>query len=203
MQEPVARLLIELEEIKPRIWRRVDVPLSCTLVVLHDIMQVIMRWQDRHLFEFRVGEKVYGVPSDQDAAWGRKVLQAKTLRLGQLIDRDVRTFTYVYDFGDNWQHRITVESVFEGQPDVDYPVLVDGARRAPPEDVGGESGFHEFLDAMLDSDHPEHRQMLRWYNGPFDPEDIGRKEIEVWLATIAERRRGPLMRHRGARQEPH
>ena len=36
MMEPVARLRIALQEIEPTIWRRVDVPLSSTLLVLHD-----------------------------------------------------------------------------------------------------------------------------------------------------------------------
>ena len=45
--------------------------------------------------------------------------------------------------------------------------------------------------------------MLRWYGGPFDPEDIDRKQVEVGLAMMADRRRGPLMSHRkGRRDQP-
>ena len=45
MSEPVARLLIELEDITPRIWRRVDVPAAITLSTLHDVLQAVMRWE--------------------------------------------------------------------------------------------------------------------------------------------------------------
>ena len=64
MIEPIARIRIELQEIEPKIWRRVDVPLSATLFALHDIIQVAMGWKDVHLFEFVVGDKIYGVPEE-------------------------------------------------------------------------------------------------------------------------------------------
>ena len=62
MSEPVARLLIELEDITPRIWRRVDVPAAITLSTLHDVLQAVMRWEYSHLYEFRVGDRAYGDP---------------------------------------------------------------------------------------------------------------------------------------------
>ena len=81
MIEPIARIRIELQEIEPKIWRRVDVPLSVTLLALHDIIQVAMGWKDAHLFEFVVGDKVYGEPHPDDGIYERKVYQAKSIRL--------------------------------------------------------------------------------------------------------------------------
>ena len=196
MIEPVARLGITLQDIEPTIWRRVDVPLSSTLMALHDIIQVAMRWRDSHLFEFVVGEKVYAEPHPDDAAYDRKVLQAKGVRLKQLVDRGVERFLYVYDFGDNWRHDVIVEGVRDGDADVDYPAFVDGARRGPPEDVGGTSGFMEFLEAVLDRGHEEHARMLEWHGGPFDFDDIDERHIRMVLSMFADRRRGPLMSHR-------
>ena len=46
MIEPVARTRIELQDLEPKIWRRVDVPLSSTLAALNDIIQVSFHWQD-------------------------------------------------------------------------------------------------------------------------------------------------------------
>ncbi len=62
MIESIARIRIELQEIEPTIWRRVDMPLSATLLALHDFIQVTMGWKNAHLFEFAVGDKVYGEP---------------------------------------------------------------------------------------------------------------------------------------------
>jgi hypothetical protein len=196
MIEPVARLRITLQEIEPAIWRRIDVPLSSTLMALHDIIQVAMGWTDSHLFEFVVGERVYGEPHPYDAMDERKVYRAKGIRLKQLLDRGVDRFLYVYDFGDDWRHDVVVEQVFEGKPDIDYPAFVDGARRGPPEDVGGASGFMDFVEAALDPAHEEHARMVEWYGKSFDPEDIDERRIRMILGMFADRRRGPLMSHR-------
>jgi hypothetical protein len=51
----------------------------------------------------------------------------------------------------------------------------DGARRGPPDDVGGTSGFMDFLEAVLDPTHEEHGSMLEWCGRPFDPNDIDEK----------------------------
>jgi len=64
--------------------------------------------------------------------------------------RDADRFVYTYDYGDNWCHDVIVEEVRDGNPDMEYPVFVDGARRCPPEDVGGLDGFMDFLEAVLD-----------------------------------------------------
>jgi hypothetical protein len=200
MIEPIARIRIELQEIEPKIWRRVDVPLSATLIALHDIIQVTMGWKDAHLFEFVVGDKIYAEPHPDDVMYERKVYLAKSIRLQALIDRGVKRFLYAYDFGDNWRHDVIIEEVRDGAPDVDYPAFIDGARRGPPEDVGGAPGFMDFLDAVLDPGHEEHARMLEWYGGPFDPADINERHIRIVLSMFADRRKGPLASHRSGRR---
>jgi len=204
MNEPVVRIRIELEGTDPQVWRSVDVPLSSTLIALHDIIQVTMRWQGAHMFEFVVGDQVYGEPYPDDSAWDRKVLQAKSIRLKTLVERGVDRFLYVYDFGDNWRHHIILDSVRQGEDHTDYPAFVGGARRAPPEDVGGISGFEAFLEAVTDPRHEDHDQMLEWCAGSFDPEDIDERHLRMIIGNFAARRRGPLMSHRrsGRKKEP-
>lgn len=65
----------------------------------------------------------------------------------QRVDRPVvtrrqagTTFTYVYDFGDNWRHKVVIEDIVEQDADVDYPLCIDGRRACPPEDCGGVEG---------------------------------------------------------------
>ncbi|MBL4557663.1 MAG: plasmid pRiA4b ORF-3 family protein [Rhodobacteraceae bacterium] len=131
MSEPVVRVRIELEGTAPLVWRDLDLPLSTTLAALHDLIQVVMRWQDYHLHEFEVGEKVYGVPDPEDAFEDRKVYQEKSIRLGNLIERGVREFLYVYDFGDNWRHafrsRISVKET--SLSNIPASLQAPGARR--------------------------------------------------------------------------
>ncbi len=106
MTEPVARIRIELREIEPKVFRRVDVPLSSTLMALHDIIQITFDWWNYHLFEFEVGDRVYGDPMFDDDLLDRRVYKAAGIRLRTLIDRGVEKFLYTYDFGD--------ESLFTG-----------------------------------------------------------------------------------------
>jgi hypothetical protein len=202
MIEPIARIKIELRDIKPKIWRRVDVPLSTTLMGLHDIIQVAMGWNDSHLFEFQIGDKVYSEPYPDDELYERKIFKAKGIRLKSLVDRGVEKFLYIYDLGDYWRHDIIIESVYDGKEDVEYPVFVDGGKRCPPDDVGGPPGFMDFLEAVMDKTHEEHRRMIEWYGGPFDPNDINEVHVRRVLSWFAYRRRGPLASHRSGKRKP-
>lgn len=186
--EPIARLRIELLDITPRIWRRVELPLDLTLKGVHDVIQAAMGWQDYHLYAFHVGDTTYGEPMTS-AFDGHRTLSARTARLRTLLNRGVERFAYVYDFGDDWEHLITVEAVEEGASGVAYPRFVDGARRGPPEDVGGPPGYQEFLKAASNPRHRRHKQVVAWYGGPYDPDDIGDLAIRARIGQIAKRRR--------------
>jgi hypothetical protein len=65
---------------------------------------------------------------------------------------------------------------------------VDGERRAPPEDVGGLSGFEEFLKAMSTPRHRERKRLLEWYGGPFDPKEMDLPTITTRIGKLARRR---------------
>ena len=63
------------------------------------------------------------------------------------------TIDYVYDFDDNWQHRIKVEKTL-APTGKKLPVCVAGANAAPPDDCGGVPGYFDFVEAMADPAHP-------------------------------------------------
>ena len=60
------------------------------------------------------------------------------------------TFTYEYDFGDNWGHTILVEKIFRPLEELKHPVCLKGKRSAPPEDCGGEGGYYHLLKVIGD-----------------------------------------------------
>jgi len=188
MPEPtrIARLRITLDDTEPAIWRTVEVPLAASLKLLHEVIQAAMPFQDYHLFQFREGPVRYAMP---DPEWpDGNTRSAKTTKLGALVDRGTTAFAYTYDFGDDWQHTIKVEEIGPADPDAAYPRFLDGARRAPPEDVGGTMGFEEFLEAVTKPRHRERKRMLDWYGGPFDPDELDREMIEAGMAKLARRR---------------
>lgn len=183
--ERIARLHIQLDDVEPPIWRRVEVPLTSTLKAVHDVIQAVMLFEDYHLFQFEIGDRRYGYP---DPDWGDDTRDARYLRLSAVLDRGEARFTYTYDFGDDWRHTIVVEEVVAADPMVDYPRFVEGAHRAPPEDVGGLPGFEEFLEAMADPRHPEHDSVTTWFGRRFDPADIDVPTITQRLEKLARRR---------------
>ena len=181
----IARLHIQLDDVEPAIWRRVEVPLTSSLKAVHNVIQAIMLFEDYHLFQFEIGDRRYGYP---DPEWGDEMRDARNIRLGAILARGETRFTYTYDFGDDWRHTLLVEEIVTTEPMVDYPRFVDGARRAPPEDVGGPPGFEEFLRVMVAPDDPEHDNIMTWYGRPFDPTDIDVTAITQRLEKLARRR---------------
>ena len=190
MTETIARLHIALADTDPLVWRRVEFPIDANLKLLHDTIQGAMGWLDYHLWEFGAGNRRYGLP---DPDWpDEELAAARNVKLAALLDRGLRQLDYIYDMGDSWEHVITVEAVEPGQPDVKYPRYLAGARRAPPEDVGGVPGFDQFLEAIADPKHPEHRQATGWhrecYGEDFDPGRIDELAAKLRIGEIAKRR---------------
>jgi hypothetical protein len=182
----IARLRITLNDTEPPIWRTVEVPLTTSLKGLHEVIQAAMPFEDYHLFDFRVGDQRYAISVPEFD--GPETRNAKSTKLGAIIEKGFREFVYTYDFGDNWQHTVSVEEVAQADPTVAYPRFVAGERRGPPEDVGGTWGFEEFVEAMTKPRHRERKAMLEWYGGPFDPEALDRETIEAAMGKLAKRR---------------
>lgn len=140
-----------------------------------------------------------------DPEWDsvRLIRSEKTMQLATLVERGVRQFVYTYDFGDDWRHEVVVEAVGAGDPVLEYPRFVSGARRAPPEDVGGVPGYEEFVKAITRPRHRAHTAMLTWHGGSYDPNDIGEAKIVAALGKLARRRtlgRAAYLKSVGRRQ---
>src|SRR5258707_15122352 len=102
-------LHVELEDIEPRIWRRILVPGSITLPQLHDLLQLVMGWTNSHLHSFEVGERMFGM--DGTDLEELNMLNEKKFTLDEVLGDSIREFNYDYDFGDSWRHRVTVTPI--------------------------------------------------------------------------------------------
>ena len=183
--DDIGVLRIELEDIEPLIWRRVAVPASMNLKALHRVIQAAMGWLDYHLWEFTAGEHKYGMLLPNGPDWNERIKNAATTKLSALLTGGVREIGYVYDVGDNWQHRIIVEKLKAAEPGAQYPQFLGGERRCPPEDCGGFPGYCEFLENIASKQSKTRKAALDWYGGPYDPDEIGEQEINRRLNRIA------------------
>lgn len=147
---PTTRLRVTLRDVHPTVTRVLDVPSSTTLPELHDLLQAAMGWTNSHLHQFIAGGRRWAVLSDD--TWDDDELDETAASLKDLP----RTFTYLYDFGDSWEHDIEV--LGSGGP----AGLVEGEGACPPEDCGGAPGYEELVKTLADPGHPEHLQMSSW-----------------------------------------
>jgi hypothetical protein len=182
-------LRIELEDIEPLIWRRVAVPTSMNLKALHRVIQAAMGWLDYHLWEFTADGRKYGMLLPDDPDWNERIKDAAKTKLSALLTVGVREIGYVYDMGDNWQHRIIVEKLKTAEPGVSYPQFLGGERRCPPEDCGGFPGYCEFLENIASKQSKKRKAALDWFGGPYNPDDIGEQQIITALKRIAKTKR--------------
>ncbi len=151
-------LEITLACTEPPVWRRIQVPASITLADLHTVIQFCMGWQDMHMHQFQAGQNFYG-PQMVDDYNENLVLDESRLQLLKLERELLQGMLYTYDFGDNWEHVIMLEKVIlesEGEP---LPILIDGGRACPPEDIGGVPGYLSFLETLGGAGDEENEDM--------------------------------------------
>lgn len=197
--EIIARLHIALNNIAPVIWRRVDVPVTASLKMLHGIVQAAMGWENSHLWHFEAGDRRYGL---RNPMWRESGMAATTnVKLAALIGRGLREPVYSYDMGDDWRHTITVETVGSGKPGHKYPRSVASERRCPPENVRGLPGYEMFLDSIGNPAHEEHDRLRDWYGGAYNPEDIDERFSRRAVAAIAVRRHAGKLAYEKSRPQ--
>ena len=128
-----------------------------------------MGWEDSHLQMFIVDGQRYGVPDDE---WGSDylILNEADYRLNGIL-LEGQKFLYVYDFGDDWHHEITVEEIREDESDEVLPTCIAGEHACPPEDCGGPYFYPLFLEALSDPSHEDHNHYVEIY-GEHDPEQF-------------------------------
>jgi hypothetical protein len=97
--------------------------------------------------------------------------------LGDVLSRPNDRLTYVYDFGDGWEHEVALERVLDAKPGRDYPRVMGGERACPPEDCGGVSGYSHLLEVLRNPKDWEHRDLVDWVGGSLDPEAFDADEV--------------------------
>jgi len=176
---------VVLEEIKPPIWRRIHVRGDISLHRLSSTILLAMGWSGGHLHQFEIDGKSYGIPDDDFDSDDDDMIDERDFRLDDLNQGALESFTFEYDFGDGWRHAVQLEEILEPTKGQKYPFCISGARNCPPDDCGGVPGYEEFLNAIRDPKHPEHKAMAEWIGGSFDPEAFCLDAVNCDLSNVA------------------
>ncbi|MCL6478954.1 MAG: plasmid pRiA4b ORF-3 family protein [Peptococcaceae bacterium] len=179
-KETIYIMKVTLRDCTPPIWRRFQVPGSINLYKLHRVLQVVMGWENYHLYQFIIKNTYYGDP-DPDPEHGLK--NARKTRLDQVVTRAKTSFTYEYDFGDGWNHSIQVEKILPAKEKI-KPLCLAGERACPPEDCGGPWGYENLLEILSNPEHDEYDETLAWVREDFDPEFFDLDELNKELKKL-------------------
>jgi len=179
----VYQFRITLEEIEPDIWRVIQVPETYNFWDLHVAIQDAMGWQDCHLHEFILINPLtdkktrIGIPSEEFL--DEETLPGWKTMIADYFSMENKSADYTYDFGDNWQHAITLEKIVPKEEKQVYPRCIDGKRACPPEDCGSIPGYENILEMLKnpDPDGEEYKETIEWLGGNYNPEHFAPGEV--------------------------
>ena len=177
----VHQFKITLQDVKPAVWRRIQTPAGYSFWDLHVAIQDAMGWRDVHLHEFQIIDpekrklESIGIPDDDDFG-PAEVVPGWERSVAKYFSGENPVATYVYDFGDDWNHEVILEDAVPAAHE-SHPVCLDGGGACPPEDCGGPNGYAEFLRAIKKPGSPRGGELLEWVGGSFDPRCFDAKDV--------------------------
>jgi hypothetical protein len=187
----IYQFYIELRESDPLVWRRIVVPADYSFYQLHKAIQGAFGWENSHLFQFSesgFSDTIsYGFAGD-DIDPDYVTIDAKKTKMSRILKKKGQTYCYIYDFGDDWNHQLTLEKI--EAKDIVVPWCLDGAGACPPEDVGGMHGYQEMLKVLKKPRHPERAGFIQWLGlvagEKWDAKFCSIREVNKRLVMLAE-----------------
>lgn len=187
MKKDIYQFKIELCHVRPKVWRLIQVPSDYTFWDLHVAIQDSMGWFDYHLHEYTIKTKGrrspirIGMP-DEDT--GDSVMAGWDVPITKYFMHTGDSCLYEYDFGDDWEHTISLTEIVKSDGRRKYPYCVDGSGSCPPEDVGGPGGYGELLLILNDKSDNRYKEMVFWLKNhvknyyPIKPEYFNPKAVK-------------------------
>ncbi len=182
-------LTVELLDMPMPVWRSLEVPGETTLDRLHLILQVAMGWEDDHLHRFTLpvvkrGGGSFATDGDEGGT------HEADARLDQVLAKAGSKLHYTYDFGDGWEHLITVAAT-RRMAGLEVRCL-DGQGACPPEDCGGPWAYQGILAALNTREGErteDEEELIAGLPEGFDPTGFDTQATDRLLAGLPERSR--------------
>ena len=171
----------------PKITRTLSCPADATFDTFNEALQIAFGWVFCHLYEFRILEKPFknrldlslldiSTEKPEDLGPQMRAMMGSNMRaptpwrnsrkiqLYKYLENPSykqKHLIYVYDYGDGWQHSITL--LGRGKKTEKF-ICLDGEGHACAEDVGGFTGWQELKEAYrVESPSTEQERLKAWY----------------------------------------
>jgi hypothetical protein len=126
--------------------------------IRQEVIHAPVQFCNSHLWAFRVGGTGSG-QLDPDGAFGDGPHDmAKATLLGMLSDVGGVTIKWLYDFGDDWEPTVKIETIFPDVNGLAQPFQLEATGRGPPEEIGGPWGYAAFIEGIADQKHERHAE---------------------------------------------
>lgn len=193
-QPVIFRVRLDLDDVKPPIWRRLDLAGDLRLDEVHQVIIGAMGWSDSHLHAFQMGPRHLDRTrqafvtewEEQQGDGPPGGIPERTVRLDQVVAQTGDRLYHQYDFGDGWEHTIRVERVRRNASQGARAVCLAGSRAAPPEDCGGVPGYEDVL-ALL-AGEPVHvhdpEELRQWLPAGYDPQHFDVDQANRVLSRV-------------------
>ncbi|MBF0407396.1 MAG: plasmid pRiA4b ORF-3 family protein [Candidatus Riflebacteria bacterium] len=184
----VYQFRVSLLEIQPEIWRRIQVPSNYNFWDLHVAIQDAMGWLDYHLHSFTLkkfhGNKMLEIGIHGDEFEEIKAIPSWKADIDFFLINPGQKMTYLYDFGDHWNHEVLFEGILMKDPALKYPICLGGERSCPPEDCGSIDGYYEILETLKKPGTQKYKEIASWLEGhaknywPYEPETFHPENVK-------------------------
>lgn len=172
---------------KPPVWRRVTVPADWSFYALHLVIQEAFGWTNTHLFMF--SPKGYAsFPQIKELEMSDyeedgEELECIDVKLSDIFTAEGQKYVYLYDFGDDWTHKILLEKILPEK--TKHADCIAGKGACPMEDCGGPPGYQQLKDAWENPGRKGSRAILSNYNlEGWSPDYFNLKEIQQFVRSV-------------------
>jgi hypothetical protein len=101
---------IALRGVSPMVWRRLRVPGTTSLAMLHECIQIINGWDNDYLHQFRIHGKDYGINYEGGLYYSNN---ASKVYINDFNFDVGDKFTYEYNFFEHIMHDLRIEDIKE------------------------------------------------------------------------------------------
>lgn len=132
------------------IWRMISIPYDYSFAQLHKVIQIIFGWNDSHLHEFNIaGIRVLSVNVPEVDSLDGNLCYEEEMNFDSVLSNE-KTFSYIYDFGEEW--KLTINVVEKNRDGESYPILLNYGGTMAKEDCGGVIGLRAVSRELVDVD---------------------------------------------------